>query len=120
MVNRQFLNLSTEEKNFLEKISSISCVDKSTIKDILQAILKTITIEHFVDSNEVYIPYICSFEIDCYEKITENGVKTIINLNAEPSKHLIKEIKSINEGELLPTQNYTRQKIFDEIEKIVE
>jgi len=119
-MEKQFLKLSLEEKDFLDRIVSISCVDKAVVKEVLQAILKMISIELYADYNTVYIPYLCSLTISSYEKPNKKGVETIVELEAIPSENLIEEIKAINEGEITPTQEFTRQKIFNKLEEIIE
>jgi hypothetical protein len=120
MAERQFLKLSLEEKDFLDRIVSISCVDKTVVKEVLQAILKMITIELYADFNTIYIPYICSLNVTSYENLSSKGVETIVELEATPSKNLIEEVIAISEGEITPTQEYTRQKIYKSLEDKIE
>ena len=117
---RQIFKLSLEEKDFLNKIVCTSGIDQVIVKEVLQAILKMITIETYWENEELVIPYICSLKLSSFEKIKKEGVETEVELKAKPSKHLISEIKSINEGDITPTQNLTRQKIFKEIEDTLE
>lgn len=120
MDEKHFLKLSSEEKDFLDKIVSISYVDKSTVKEVLQAILKVITVELYADSDTIYIPYICSLKISSCDSITQKGLETIVKLEAIPSKNLIEEVKAVNDGEITPTQEYTRQKILKSLEDKIE
>ena len=83
-------------KDFLDKIVSISYVDKSTVKEVLQAILKVITVELYADSDTIYIPYICSLKISSCDSITQKGLETIVKLEAIPSKNLIEEVKAVH------------------------
>jgi len=117
---KQIFKLSLEEKDFLDRIVSISGLDHVMVKEVLQSTLKMITIELYSGNNEIQIPYLCKLNLSSYEKLENTGVATIVETEAEPSQHLINEIRAINEGEITPTQQFTRQKIYKKIEEIVE
>lgn len=117
---KKLFQLSLEEKDFLKKIVAISCVDEITIKNVLQSILKTITIHQYADIKDIYIPYICKLQINSHEKFYENCIQTIVELKAEPSKNLIKEIKSINSGDITLTQKHIRSKFYKNLKDIIK
>lgn len=118
MVKKKLLHLSQEEKDFLKKIAAISCIDESIIKNVLQSLLKVITIHQYAEVKEVYIPYICSLNIRSHEKLCDKGVKTIVKLVAEPCKNLTEEIKAINNGDITLTQNHIRDKFYKNLQSI--
>jgi hypothetical protein len=109
------LKLSLEEKNWIDNIVAISCKDKNTVKDVLKALLKAITLEMFSENYNVCIPYLCNLQIEYSDKITENGLKTDVRLIAEPNEALIQEIEKIIEGEMPPTHLSHYQQLSEKI-----
>jgi hypothetical protein len=114
------LKTSVEENNFVEKISANCAVDSKVVREVLKGILKTFTIEFYGDNYEIYIPYICKIVISYYEKISDEGIKFNVDLDATPCDSLLRELKEINEGNITDTENYIRNQIFSELIKKVE
>lgn len=113
------LKTSTQEDNFVEKICANCAIDSKIVRDVLKGILKTFTIEFYGDNYEIYIPYICKLIVSPFEKSTEEGIKFNVELQAEPCDSLIKELKEINEGNLVPTEKYIQEKIYDNLSETV-
>jgi hypothetical protein len=116
---KKIFRLSLEEKDFLDRVSAVSGYDKTIVRDVFQSFLNIITLELYSGCNTINIPYVCSLEIDSYEKIQQNGVETIVELQAIPSSSLIDEIKAVNEGDITPTQQYIRKQMIEKLDSIV-
>jgi hypothetical protein len=110
------LRLSIEEKDALEKISALSLYDKKIVENVFISLLKVISLELFKDENIIHIPYIGALTISYEDKnIAGEGVDVVVSLQAEPSESLRQEVKQFSEGEILPTQDYMRLKISENI-----
>lgn len=119
MTNR--LKLSIEEKDALEKIAAISLYDKKIVENVFISLLKVVSLELFKDVNTIYIPYIGAVTINYSDEfIPEIGIDVKVNLQMEPSENLKLEVKQFSEGEILPTQEYIRLKISENLTERVE
>jgi hypothetical protein len=115
------LRLSLEEKDALEKIAALSLYDKKIVENVFISLLKVISLELFKDENTIYIPYIGALTISYKDKIISGeGIDVVVNLQVEASESLQQEVKQFSEGEILPTQDYMRLKISENIMKRVD
>lgn len=114
-MNKQIFKLSLEEKDYIDRISGILGYDKNVVKDVFQTFLNLVTIELYSGSNTIYIPYVCSLEVDSHEKLGKAGVQTVVELQAQPMQSLIDEVKAVSEGDITPTRLYMRKQIMDEL-----
>lgn len=117
-MSKYILNLSEEEKDFLQKIVAISGKDTQTVKEIFKALLKTIYMSVYADKHKVYIPYICSLDISYFDQSSvSKGILTKVEMQAEASTSLKNEISAIVNGEDAPTLKYVNKKITEVIYK---
>lgn len=113
--------LSDEERIAFDKIASISLKDKSTIKDVLFAILSYATIEGMKSNeSEIIIPYICKLKINYSEESTAQGLKSNLDLIAEPLPSLLKEYVCIKNEEKPPTKKYFEKQNRLHLKKILK
>ena len=110
------MKLSLEEKDSLELISSIALLDRKEVENVFISLLKTIVIKLFREETNVYIPYIGNLNIDYFDKIIEGkGVTVEVVLQIEPSVMLKKQILEFSEDGIMPTQEYIKLKIAQNI-----
>lgn len=115
------MKMTPTEKDFLNKIAVISAKDVSTVRDVLRAILKSVTMELMCKSDKFIIPYLCEFKIEHYEKIRKKRyVETVVKLRAKPSQTLVNEITAVSEGEVSPTGNYIKNQIMKTFQNLLE
>ncbi len=113
--------LSDEEKIAFEKIASLSLKDKTVIKDVLFSILSYASIEGMrSDSSEVIIPYLCKLKINYSESACEEGMKSNLQIEAEPLPSLYKEYVCIKNGENPPTKKYFEKQNRLHLKKILK
>jgi len=97
---------TNEEKIAFKKICSISTKDKTTVRDVLFAILTYAGMEAFKEDNEIIIPYLCKLKLNYKEIINEKGIESIIDVEGEPSSLLLKEFACIKNDEKPFTKKY--------------
>lgn len=105
------VGLTEEESNTLSLLKSISRYDEKTITDVLKSLVMATTISAYREDNKLVIPYLCSISFDYFDKYTKDGTITVVELEAEPSKNLIREISAISAGEKTPTFKYIKNNI---------
>ena len=119
-MSNSFFKLNDEEKDILEKISSISTRDKTIVKDVFKALLKTIVYKLYMDDNEIHIPYIGSLKIEYHDKLVHDHVEVVTDLTCTPSESLMAEIRAISEGNITPTKEYIKKRITKKFEELLE
>lgn len=109
-----------EDELFLNRICSVSRLDKNVIVEVLNSILMVINVEIYAERNRAVIPGICALDIEYHDKVKGNkGVLTEVLLEASPKKALINEINCISEGEETTTERYFKEAIKDKFKTIV-
>lgn len=115
-----FSKISLEEKDFLEKVSTFSCVNIQTVKNIFKYLLKAITIELYGENTTIYIPYICKLEIKHYCKTNETGRKeVIVELESTVLDSLKDEIINVEKDDITPTEKDIKKGIINKISNIL-
>ena len=103
-----------DDKLFLNRICSVSRLEKSVVEEVLNAILIVTNLEIYAERNKVTIPGICELSIDYFDNVKGNkGVITQVNLDAKPKKALINEINCISEGSHTTTAKSFKQEVYD-------
>lgn len=102
--------LTSEEEIAFSKIVALSTKDRSTVRDVLFAILTYGTIEAYnQEENEITIPYLCTMNLKYKEVANEKGIESSIDVNATPSATLLKEFVAIKNGEEPMTKKYFKR-----------
>ena len=119
------MKISKEERDYLEKILSISPkVDISVVRDILRSILMEISIQVLCgNTDEIYIPFLGKLSVDIKDRILKagkEGVKTEVKLKLEPSKVLEEELIAIYRGEEPPSTKYIKKLIDFKLYDIIK
>lgn len=118
--------LQKEDKEFLEKISSICKHDKTVVYEVIKSLLFCYThelykgIEDPTYSPQIVIPFICTLTVDYKDEVTSRGVLTKVNLTAEPQDALIDEINRISENQITPTEKLILKQIEAKFNKILK
>lgn len=109
-----------DDKNFLNRICSVSRLDKSVVEEVLNSILIVTNLEIYGERNKVTIPGICELSIDYCDEVKGNkGVVTKVTLEAKPKKALVNEINCISEGAHTTTGKSFKQDIYDRFRQTV-
>lgn len=113
--------LDEDDKLFLDRICSVSRLDKSVVIEVLNSILNVAVVEIYAERNEITIPMICKLKIDYHDVVQGGkGVLTQVDLEATAKKGLISEINCISEGEETTTQKYFKEDIKNKFRMTVE
>jgi len=114
------LQLSDEEKSALLKIASLCTKDKTTIREVMFAILSYSTLESFhSDESEIILPYIGKIKFKYEEEPNDKGFTSKVIMTAEPMPSLIKEFISIRNGEEPPSKKHIRKQNRFHIDKLI-
>lgn len=114
------MKINNLEKEAIEKISAISSKDKNTVKDVLKALLMYSTLEVYAsiheDEQTFVIPYLCT----CHASYYESNSKFLVELNAEPNQAFTKEVSSIAQGDITPSEKFIRKQIVKCVGDIID
>lgn len=125
------MKMTSEEKIFLDKVVADSGQDLLTVRNVLRAILVSILKEVYANyynsenKNKVIIeysiPYILKMSIGCKNILTkDDGEKTQVILDCEPSISLYKEINRIFDDKTLETEEFFKKEIAYHLMKILD
>jgi len=119
------MRLSTEEKNYVNKICAVTGKDDSTVREVLRGILVTAILEVYAGRNEFIVPYIGKIKTahkNIVHQKKENSSKINLKLILEtiPSKWLKREYKSVIEGNITSSAKFVRSQIQKNIRNMLD
>ena len=118
--------LQKEDREFLEKIASVSKHDKSVVYDVMRALLFTYTLEIYkgIEKKDykpkLTVPFLCNLEVDYEDEVTSKGVISRVKMNAVPQNALIDEINHICAQEETPSYKSIEKQLEEKFKKIIK
>ena len=114
------MRLEKEEKNIVEKITTLSSVkDPTIVKNILECLFVTIS-SQYSNGETINVPYLGEIEVVTKRKIIDGKPDVLVYLNLTPSKIMTEEIKCIKNEVTPPSDEIFKNLISIEIENILD
>lgn len=115
------MKLNIKEKYFIDKIHSISGIDRAILKEVFYSILIGVVLELYSGNNEIVIPYLFSAKIK-YKK-TQVGKRTfqideIYDVKTNPILHEI--IVSILSNRTVPIEKFLKKEITAYVDSLLD
>lgn len=114
------MKLSSEEKNYLEKLSVLSGHDIKTIQDVFMAVLVAITMEVYAGSHKILIPFLFNMKVNFTEKQTDKKVKLEESYDVQTNQMLHEIFLKIRNNENTWVEDFIKKEIVEHINSILE
>ena len=116
------MELPDIEKIALEKIAALSTKDRTTVREVLYAILTYITLTMYEEdieneNKEIIIPYIGKLKLKYKEDSVEEGYASSVIVEADAAPTLIQEFVCLKNGEDPPSKKFYRRQIKNTINR---
>lgn len=108
---KSYVKLSSDEKEVIEKISSISGISSNIVKQVFMAVLISFSLKAFSGEYEYDLPYLGKFQISTDKKVTEEGLQLVENYNVTTSSALHQILKQIENKEDVWLMDFFRNEI---------
>lgn len=115
---KNFVKLTSHEKNFIDKVSAISGIDHSTVKEVFLSTLIASTLEFYSGVSEINIPYLFKAKVSLDQLKKGADIQALYNIETSPSLHEV--LLKIKSNSITWLEEFLKKEIAKSLSSILE
>lgn len=115
---KNFVKLTSHEKNFIDKVSAISGIDHSTVKEVFLSTLIASTLEFYSGVNEINLPYLFKAKVSLEQLKEGADIQALYNIETSPSLHEV--LLKIKSNSITWLEDFLKKEITKSLSSILE